>query len=225
MNQGVLKKERDVNQPVLSQPGLSQPKGKKLFSHLPYKLWAASSTGSHLAASSTCFLITLHWGEREHGRNTPDCSLKSKTAWEPFFWSLTEWGNDFHLVRSEFARQSVIACVAATLQAEQPQGSGAAGGGLTRRCTRRRGTESAIVALWYSKCRSMLLHTSMRNYVFTRCKLAVKSKEPSDFFGDQHAPDTHKGGQGDMVEPLKCRNMDTCEASLFLWLGGLFLIY
>lgn len=63
MNQGVLKREMDVNKAVLSQPELSQPKGegkKKLFSHPPCKPQLASSEGSHLAAFSTHFPINLH---------------------------------------------------------------------------------------------------------------------------------------------------------------------
>lgn len=120
---GAEKREMDVNQADLSQPGVSDPKGKKkkncFHVHLVNFDWL-HFTGSHLALFSTHFPITLHWGEWEHGRNTLDHSLRSKTAWEPFFSSLTEWGNYFHLACSEFTRQSVIASVAVILQAEQP---------------------------------------------------------------------------------------------------------
>lgn len=117
-------KERDGCKSGWSQPawGLRPQRKKKkncFHVHLVNFDWL-HFTGSHLALFSTHFPIPLHWGEWEHGRNTLDHSLRSKTAWEPFFSSLTEWGNYFHLACSEFTRQSVIASVAVILQAEQP---------------------------------------------------------------------------------------------------------
>lgn len=138
-------------------------------------------------------------------------ALRSKTAWEPFFSSLTEWGNDFHLACSEFARPSVFASVAVLLQAEQPQGSWCSRRGLTRRW--HKAAQSATVALLYSKCRSVLLHISMRNQTSAGCKLAVKSKELSDSFAAWNILNAHEGGQEDIEKTLKCREMDTCELS------------
>jgi len=66
------------------------------------------------------------------------------------------------------------------------------------------------LALLYGKCRNVLLRLSMRNEVFVGCKMAVKSRDISDFFATCNIPNTHKGEQGDREELLKGREMDIC---------------